>query len=167
VDKPTGFFSLQTPLDLLDKMERDYERMCMAPLDVDAAFDFFVAAHHLPEWLGQAKCAPGELGDYGRALHAVCAQLANGAKHFATKGRHDAVTDTAVVPPALYGQAIWGVSRWGDPTGSLEVHFAADEAAILGWPVLSTDDLALRVLEYWRDHEAVRRAKALLRPTSG
>jgi hypothetical protein len=59
----TGFFELQSPLDLLNKMEADYARLSRNPLDTYAAFDFFVAAAHLPEWLGKVRCYPGPASD--------------------------------------------------------------------------------------------------------
>ena len=47
-----GFFNLQTQFDLRDKLHRELDKLRAAPLDVDAAFNFFVTAEHLPEWAG-------------------------------------------------------------------------------------------------------------------
>jgi hypothetical protein len=56
-------------------------------VNVDLAWNFFVTAEHLPDWLGRKN--PRALEGYGiekfkrhRALTRICAQLANGAKHF-------------------------------------------------------------------------------------
>ena len=45
-----GFGSLQTPLDLLSKLEHDLERMRVSPEDTYAAFDYFVTAEHVIDW---------------------------------------------------------------------------------------------------------------------
>ena len=52
-----GFFDLRSPVDLLDKMRRDFKRLRAAPKDTYAAFDFFVTASHMHEWLNGSGCA--------------------------------------------------------------------------------------------------------------
>ena len=46
-----GIFDLKTPKDLLEKLGRDLERLRAAPNDTDHAFNFFVTAEHMPDWL--------------------------------------------------------------------------------------------------------------------
>ena len=46
-----GFIPLQTPKDLLAKLEHDLGRMEADPTDAYAAFDFFVTAEHVLDWL--------------------------------------------------------------------------------------------------------------------
>jgi hypothetical protein len=43
----TGFAELQTPCDLLRKLQHDISRMAADSGDSYAAFDFFVTAEHL------------------------------------------------------------------------------------------------------------------------
>ena len=43
-----GLFDLTTPEHLLNKLEREYERLKENPADADHAFNFFVTAEHLP-----------------------------------------------------------------------------------------------------------------------
>ena len=45
------FFDLQTPKDLLRKLKREYDRWKADPLNVDLAWNFFVTAEHLPDWI--------------------------------------------------------------------------------------------------------------------
>jgi len=44
---------LQTPKNLLDKLQFDFARIKANPLDVYAAFDFFVTAEHVPVSISQ------------------------------------------------------------------------------------------------------------------
>jgi hypothetical protein len=85
---------LQTPADLVDKLERDLSRIRGNPHDADAAFDFFVTADHVEEWLAQgSKWGGHPNGHSGDLMRLVC-HLGSGAKHFtATSGRHAAVKD--------------------------------------------------------------------------
>jgi hypothetical protein len=60
-----GFLALRTPRDLLRKLEADFARLGQSSLESIeaqyAAFDFFVTAEHLPDWIfaisGQTKSA--------------------------------------------------------------------------------------------------------------
>ena len=80
-----GFFSLRTPRDLLSKLEADFTRLRAAdPASIDAqyaAFDFFVTAKHLPDWL--SRSIGGSLTQHrAYAEGALISHVANGAKHF-------------------------------------------------------------------------------------
>jgi hypothetical protein len=94
----SGLFTLRTPEDLLDKLRRDLARVESNPLDADAAFDFFVTAHHFPEWLRKARRNAAALFSSvrNRLILKVVAEVANGGKHFLAKpGTADAVRQTA------------------------------------------------------------------------
>jgi hypothetical protein len=145
-----GFFHLQSPEDLFMKLQRDFRRLRSNPADSDAAFDFFVTATHIPEWLRRAQrlhkppTSPRE-----RALLAICAHLGNGAKHFVVN-RHDAVQHGDVgqntYGSASYGSALYGVSE------NLLVTLSRDEAAALGIHQSSALALAGEVLDYWSQY---------------
>jgi hypothetical protein len=45
------FYDLKTPRDLLRKLEREHDRWKADPLNVDLAWNFFVTAEHLPDWI--------------------------------------------------------------------------------------------------------------------
>ena len=87
-----GFGSLQTPLDLLSKLEHDLERMRVSPEDTYAAFDYFVTAEHVIDWAYPDDGAKrSELRKNVRMLEIV-SHIANGNKHFqATQSRHKSV----------------------------------------------------------------------------
>ena len=46
-----GFAVLKRAADLVAKLEHDLERIRAAPEDAYAAFDFFVTADHIVDWL--------------------------------------------------------------------------------------------------------------------
>ena len=102
-----GFFTLTSAQDLFEKAVHDLERLKMNPLDTYAAFDFFVTARHIPDWLSQ----PEVFSEYVELR--ICRHLADGAKHLiVTAAKHKQVKGTSV---ELHG---WGNS-WGDAWGDL------------------------------------------------
>jgi hypothetical protein len=94
-----GFAVLQRPTDLVAKLEYDLERMRAAPEDVYAAFDFFVTAEHIVDWLlpdspGSSQLAARKVKRDSSELLKVTSHIANGAKHFqALAKHHDTVAD--------------------------------------------------------------------------
>ena len=80
-----GFFALRTPEDLLRKLEADWERLrAVDPVSQAAqyaAFDFFVTANHIPDWLREA--GGGKLSEYRNYPDgALVTHIGTGAKHF-------------------------------------------------------------------------------------
>src|SRR5438094_10524793 len=142
-----GVFDLRTPADLLDKLHRELERLRAEPNNADHAFNFFVTAEHMLDWI-----YPGSPGKAKRkALHKneillrVVSQLANSAKHLELFDVPDAVQHS-------------GLGRqWRGPhpilrrvfDGSLGVRLGGQDAtAALGLSILAID-LAERVYAYW------------------
>lgn len=104
-----GLFSLRTPKDLLRKLEVDFNRLRAAdPASVEAqyaAFDFFVTAEHLPDWL--SRSTGGSLTSH-RAYPqgALVSHVANGGKHFRVDtSRHTTAKDTRSTPGAYQANA--------------------------------------------------------------
>ena len=104
-----GFFSLRTPRDLAEKLERDFVRLGSAePTSKDAqyaAFDFFVCAEHLADWVkNESGGSLTQLRSY--RYGALVSHVANGAKHFTVDpDRHTEVNDTFVQTGAFQGNA--------------------------------------------------------------
>src|SRR5712691_6064789 len=139
-----GFFSLRTPRDLLSKLEADFARLRAAdPISIDAqyaAFDFFVTAEHLPDWI---------FGSIGGSLkhhrayteYAIVSHVANGAKHFRVDpGRHTVVKDTRAHSGAFQSTGFQATS-FDIPRLVLDLE---DGSAV---PVL---EIAERVINHWR-----------------
>jgi hypothetical protein len=98
------------PRDLLAKIEHDASRVVADPTDTYAAFDFFVTARHLEDWLDQYygervnRFEPARLGRLVRSL-------ANGGKHFTPDNdavgsvEHRGVFDPGVFDPGIFDTA--------------------------------------------------------------
>jgi hypothetical protein len=131
----SGFFTLKTPRDLLDKAGNDLARLRKNQLDVYSAFDFFVTVRHIPDWLYPED---GDLhrtkrkdlfNSYGELR--VARQLADGAKHFiATHAQHTQVSGTSVTAGAFQG-FVFQDDSFQTP-GMLIVHLDEREREALG-----------------------------------
>jgi hypothetical protein len=139
-----GFFSLRTPKELLGKLEADFSRLRAAnPTSVDAqyaAFDFFVTAEHLPDWLSRA--VGGSLTQH-RAYPdgALVSHVANGAKHFRVDvTRHTTVRDTRAQPGAFQANA-FQASAFDVPRLVLDLENSMSIAVL---------EVAERVVDHWR-----------------
>jgi len=146
-----GFFSLKTPHDLLAKMEHDYQRIKDEPMDVYAAFDFFITAHSMRDWLRKSDMGKRMKSPKDNSLLSLCADIANGSKHFGPKVNHaTSVRGTVERPPATYGVAVYGSSRYGTGEG-LEIRLQGEQAEEFG-SYIDADQLAEKVLAFWRDY---------------
>jgi hypothetical protein len=142
----TGFFELQSPVDVREKLRYDLHRLLTNPRDSYAAFDFFVTASVMPDWFRQAKIDWNPPTD---ALHAaalkLCRDLANGVKHFVMERKvpgHE-IRDSPL-NPADFNRASWDV-------GGLFLHLDKEQAAAIGAEHFAGHKLAIVVLDYWED----------------
>lgn len=144
MSKVDGIFELHTPRDLLEKMEADLNRLRLcAAISREAqyaAFDFFVTAEHLPEWLAVVT------GDDKAKLRAyadgtLVSHVANGAKHFRVDPkRHSVVRRTQARSGAFQGNTFHNDAF--DLSGLvIEREDGRIEAVV---------DVAIRVLDYWK-----------------
>ncbi len=144
-----GFFQLEDARDLIIKLENDYSRLRDNPIDSFAAFDFFVTATHIPEWLrplGLEWQRPAE-GTQERAITDTCGHLGNGAKHFILERCLPKGTEATTGPFSA------GFSSAFADDGNLIIHVNETEAAILGRPTVSAIELAGLVLSYWNQYQ--------------
>lgn len=137
-----GFFQLSTPDDLLAKLEWDFLRMNKALSDPYAAFDFFVTAEHMRDWL-----FPGKEGRKQRealressSILQMVSHIATGAKHLVPESpQHVSVRDVDG-PTSEY------------PHAALVIYPADPVVAELGILGTTTLGLAQMVLDYWRGY---------------
>jgi hypothetical protein len=149
-----GFFGLQKPQDLLRKLEHDYARMQQEPLDSYSAFDFFVGAWHMLDWV-----LPGDMNAKRRTslqkktpLLQVCSELANNSKHLELRGEPQSYHHQVQRPGAAVGRMVIGVSRIGTSDG-LEIQLRPYQAKALGVAdYIDALDLAGRLLVFWREY---------------
>ena len=139
-----GFFSLETPEDLMDKLRHDYKRICSNPVDSYAAFDFFVTARHLPEWLKRSgRPSPPLTDSTVAAALEIAGQIGNGAKHFVLEHKVKATeVHSGVFDPALFDPNIFD-------TDNLLITLNASDAAVIGQDTISVTELGSRVMAHW------------------
>jgi len=136
------FFELRTPADLFRKVEGDLRALEMAPSDVRLAFNFFVTAEHLPDWLNRRDLVKKN------CLLRIVSHLANGAKHFVLDDvRHKSVTKAEA---SRYVEE--GYVEEGYVADVLEVHLSPDEAKELGQPVIDVLSLGRKLVQFWRPY---------------
>jgi hypothetical protein len=143
VSELNGFFSLRSVHDLLDKLEHDYKRLQSAdpttPAAQYAAFDFFVCAEHLADWLSNER--GGSLTSHrSYADGALVSHVANGAKHFRVDvDRHKTVRDTAT--KGAYQDRAFQPNSFQGATLVIELESGGSVAA---------NEVASRVISHWR-----------------
>jgi hypothetical protein len=144
-----GIFTLRTADDLRLKLKRDLEKLKKDPLNGDLAFNFFVTAEHMLDWVYPTSTSKRTAERGKSILLQICSHLANGAKHFeATDPRHKSVSSTE----RSSSWAGWGDS-WGSSwsSGPLVVRLKGDAAKQLGG-IVAVIDLAEKVMAYWDKH---------------
>jgi hypothetical protein len=133
----------------LRKLECEYARLQHDPGDVDTAFNFFVTAEHLPDWLEQdGKLGGRRAGDFKQSerMTRICSHLANSGKHFRpNSARHDAIQAGERRGSNGWAPEGWAPSGWLPVTYSLKV----DLTPHLGGGTDSVLALATQVLEFW------------------
>jgi hypothetical protein len=150
-----GLFELKEPADLVRKLRHDLGRMRESPRDQYAAFDFFITADNIVDWLHPADTKEEE--KIRKSLRAsspllkITAHLANGAKHFEAT-RHQSVAGTERIQYVADGYAEQGYFD------SLLIKLNADKDGLepkeiinLGGPTIGAVSLAQEILHFWND----------------
>ena len=148
-----GLFHLQSPKQLLEKLRHDFVRLKEDQVDVYAAFDFFVTARHMPEWLYPGDTNKQKALWDAQVLLRVCRHIADGSKHFRVTGaQHDTVKDLSnrggVFQPGVFQSNVFQV-------GKLFVELDGDAITSLGTDI-EVVALAGRILEFWEVHPDLR-----------
>ena len=145
---PSGFAELRTALDLLIKLRHDMQRMQSLPEDQYAAFDFFITAEHIVDWLHPRDKDARRMLRAANPLLRVTSHLASGAKHFHVQdARHRSVIATEKVRYVERDYVEEGY--FADP---LIISLTAEEAAALDCErTIEAVKLGRRILEFWED----------------
>jgi hypothetical protein len=148
-----GMLGLTTPQDLLGKLRYEHSLLCKDPNNAYTAFNFFVTAEHLLDWIypGNANARAREDERNNQVLLQVVSHIASGAKHFDhLSSRHQSVGGSGRVG-RFFSMFNWGARHWGSYFGGgrLVVRLTGDAAAVLG-PTITALELAKRVLEFWQ-----------------
>ena len=155
------FAELQTPKDLQLKLRHDLGRMEQSGSNLYVAFDFFVTADSMVDWVcpDEADNAGNRRRDRGaerkkiredNALLRIAAHIANGAKHF-TVTRHnsiDGIEKTHYVEPGYVDEGYF--------EDSILLHLTKDEQAKSGLgSTVKALDLARDVVSHWASDPSV------------
>lgn len=140
--KQVPFFDLRTPADLFEKMRADLERLEKTQ-DARDAFNFFVTAEHLPDWL-ERRDVVSESG-----LLKVVRDIASGAKHFKTVDtRHKYVASAEQQVAVVLGDKPEFVDVY------VRLRLQLDEAGkqAIGVETINADELGREVLKFWEPY---------------
>jgi hypothetical protein len=138
-------------------MHRELDRLRTDPLDVDTAYNFFVTAWHLLDWVhpdpGGKEQRKAERD--ASPLLQLCDHVANGAKHFqVTHKQHQSVVDLEARPPLYPSESLYPSEGLYPSAGAPMVHLTDAASALLGTERMTAVELAERVREYWDTHPA-------------
>jgi hypothetical protein len=149
VAKFKGFFELQTPMDLLRKLQYDFERLQQHLGGQEysyAAFDFFVTAEHLVDWLHPNSKPKRRETREASPLLMTCSHIASGAKHFeATHDHHKSVSGLEKQEGTFQRDAFQNDAF---QVPGLNVTLDGEAAEQFG-PIIECLDLAREVLRLW------------------
>ena len=147
----TGFASLQSASDLFEKLKRDHKRLIENRNDPDFAFNFFVTALHLLDWLHPRSRTDRDRLEQSELLLQICSHIANGAKHFeATARKHKSVADVEKGKGLVFDSPrnANGALIFDDPRSGLIVKLT-DEAEKKYGPQISVQTLADEIMKLW------------------
>jgi len=141
-----GFAELQVPHDLVRKLEYDLERIRKSPQDQYAAFDFFVTAEHIVDWIHPTDEPARKQLRSSSSLLKITSHLANGVKHFEAKASHHRsvvdVEKTRYAEPGYFAE-----DYVAEP---LFIHLTSEEERSFGCATIEIAEFAQQVLDYWR-----------------
>jgi hypothetical protein len=148
-----GAFELQSAHDLLRKLRFDLDQLKKTPTDTYKAFNFFVTAEHMKDWVlpGRKNKKKRERLEKSHLLLRVCSHLSNGMKHFrAEAAKHTSVSGTRRTGSHFAkGYFAAGYSARGYfASGALIVELQGAAARKLGARITAVE-LAERVLGVW------------------
>src|SRR5258705_1989668 len=136
------FFDLLTPADLFRKLQDDLQALEASYQDARVAFNFFVTAEHLPDWLNRRDLVRQH------CILKVVSHIANGAKHFVLDdNRHKSVTSTE-----KFRYVEQGYIEPGYVDEPLLIHLSPNETKELGTSTIDPVTLARKVIQFWQPY---------------
>lgn len=141
----TGLFALRTAEDLFAKAERDLERLRKCPDDSDRAFDFFVTARHLPEWVYRGSWKDAKRDINGCAVLCIARSVADAGKHFEVTHTNHAGYEGSTAGPIGHRSDKLGDDVHSDTRLRVQLSPVDAEAINDGEQLIGALDLAERV----------------------
>ncbi|MEH2096544.1 hypothetical protein [Nostoc sp.] len=136
------FFELRTAYDLFKKLEQDLEDLERSYQDTRVAYNLFVTAEHLPDWLDKRYLVRKH------AILRITSHLANGAKHFRLDDpRHKSIIKTE--KDRVFEQDVFETGVFNEP---LVIYLSDEEAQELGTTTIDALTLAKKVIKFWEPY---------------
>lgn len=149
----SGFGEIRGPRDLTRKLEYDLNRIRTSPQDNYAAFDFFVTAEHIVDWIHPTDQKAREMLRSSSPLLRITSHLANGGKHFEAKAKHHKSVSNLEKSRYVEMEQARTEERYveeGYIEEPLVVHLTQDEEKYFGQSTIEVKELAQKVYEYWK-----------------
>ena len=149
-----GFFDLQSPNDLLQKLKTDFIKIEEKPRDVYIAYNFFATAENLVDWVNPGK-GNREIRENERdneILLQITSHLATGIKHFKPEAKcHNSVKDTKKIGGTFSAHTFAANTFKANSfsKGNLFIELQGEAEKQLGSPITAIE-LARKVLDYWQ-----------------
>jgi hypothetical protein len=137
-----GIWNLDTATDLLAKLHNDLKRMCEEPRNPWPAYDFFVTAYHIHEWIARDE-------EHKKRLESE--PLVRVAGEIATRAKHKRADNSTWVTLHSMGARMPGpLSRTpqGIPT-DLWVELQDPASTPLGRHIITAVQLGDCLIEHW------------------
>src|SRR5262245_61541692 len=144
-----GAFGLETPKDLLGKLGRELDKLRASPDDHDAAFNFFVTAEHMLDWLypGNGNKATRERMRNEEPLLKAVSHLASSSKHFDQLAKHHQSVEMSGPVGPFFGGRFFGGGFFGGDKQSITFRGEAAKSYGQSEPAL---ELAEEVFAFWK-----------------
>jgi hypothetical protein len=89
-----GFIELKSVPDYWKKLNFDYTELKSNDNDIYVAFNFFVTAYHMIDWVFEGKYSKERIDLNSKPIMKVCNHIVSGIKHFEPDSkRHNSVLD--------------------------------------------------------------------------
>jgi hypothetical protein len=154
-----GIFELKTAGDLFRKLQHDYALLSKAPANAYLAFNFFVTAEHILDWLYPGRKGAGKRKQCREreVVLQICSHVASGAKHFRVEApHHDSVRASrktgSYFPKGCLPSNYFPHGYFPEATLALKLK---GTAALKYGSSISALKLATAVMEFWSGNPEV------------
>jgi hypothetical protein len=148
-----GWGHLQSAADLARNVQRDLKRLQALPGSTDVAYDFFVTAFHVIDWVYPTSKTERKHLQAEEPLLDIAGHLCNGAKHFEAKqwNQVDRMSQRGrYFPPGYFNPNLFAVGYFRSP--GLTITLTAAEATRFGATELEALVVAKKICEFWEAH---------------
>ncbi|MEX0812077.1 MAG: hypothetical protein WD048_07650 [Chitinophagales bacterium] len=146
-----GFIELYTVNDYWKKLEFDFANLTKNKDDVYLAFNFFVTAYHLIDWVFQGRYSNDRAKLNSKPILRLCNHIASGIKHFAVDSqRHKSVRE---IKKNRYFEK--GYIEEGYIESPIIIYLEDELKSEFGESI-AIIDLAKKVMHFWKDELTIR-----------